>query len=114
MQKGVHCWLLKLTIVISEATVDWVIDTFMKQYHYTGIEEAVNIFPLSRAKILQKIAVNIATYVARGSPYTRRSRLICGPAHQVSELAAKMLKREQQPTFRWKRTRRQINISKDC
>ena len=56
---------------------------------------------IPRSPVLAKIAMNIATYVACGSLYT------APPTKSMSSLAAKTLEGEKQPTFRWKRTRRQ-------
>ena len=68
--------------------------------------QSLRSYPDARTIILQQAQSNIAAYVARGSPYTRRLCQVRGPAHKVNGCQLK-LEREQQPAFRWKKTTRQ-------
>ena len=51
----------------------WTIaPAYLKSLAHVVMEIWAKYTRIARTKILQKIAMNIATYVARGSPYTRR------------------------------------------
>ena len=76
------------------------------------VDMAQNVHGSPTLKLSSKCNETLLHYVACRSPCTCRLCRICGPTHKVnkrlSSVATKMLQREQQSMFPWKRPRRQV------
>ena len=78
---------------------------------YSLVDMAQNVPESPTLKLSSKCNETLLHYVACRSPYTCCLCGICGLTHKInkrlSSVATKVLQREQQSMFRWKRPRRQ-------